>query len=401
MPQLGLTMEEGTIGKWHKKVGDKITKGEILLDIETDKITTEIESEYEGVLLQIVAAEGEEVPVQGIIALIGEEGETVGAPPQSQKQVKSEEVQEAPVQMASKEQTQGKTASGRIKISPLAKKTAEKKGVDYTALEGSGPGGRIIQRDILAAFERGGASDSAPVTAVPTAEQSSDAPAKSVLPLKGMRKIIAERMLQSHLQIPPVTQNMKIDVTALLSFREEVNKNRDKRFSINDFILKAVSKALKQNKHIMVSLTDEGILQHEEVNIGMAVATESGLIVPVIKNADKMSLEAIAETAKDLAERARDNKLDVSEYKGSTFTISNLGMYGVESFTPIINQPDAAILGVCSVESELCLENGSVAEKKVMRISMTYDHRLLDGAIAAKFQIAVKRLLENPIDILL
>lgn len=396
-------MEEGTIGKWHKKAGDRVAKGEVLLEIETDKITTEMESEFEGVLLKIVAAEGEEVPVQGIIALIGQEGELPEVSDRPIEKAENREKEAPVVQKAEKAQTPARSSSGRIKISPLAKKTAAKEGIDYSNLQGSGPGGRIIRRDILEALREGAAvqvqretAPSEPLKPLQFAEEALDA-----VPLKGMRKIIAERMLQSHLQIPPVTQNMKIDVTKLLRFREEINENREKRFSINDFILKAVSKALKANKHVMVSLTQEGIVSHDQVNIGMAVATEGGLIVPVIRNADKMSLETIAEVSKDLAQRARENKLDVSEYKGSTFTVSNLGMYQVESFTPIINQPDAAILGVCSVESELRLENGNIEEKKVMRISMTYDHRLLDGASAAKFQLSIKELLENPMDILL
>ncbi len=399
MPQLGLTMEEGTIETWHKKEGDKVAKGEILLEIATDKITSEIESEFDGVVLKLIAAEGEDVPVQGVIAIIGEEGEQVDTGSKPADPIEESKVQESSREVAVRSETLAPvtSAGGRVKISPLAKKTAEKMGIDYTSLAGSGPGGRIIQQDVLDAKDKVVVKEEkAPVQVVQEVKKESGTV------LKGMRKVVAERMLQSHLEIPPVTQNMKIDVTKLIEFRKSVNETREeKKFSINDFVLKAVAKALAKNPHIMVSLIDGQIFQNSNVNIGMAVSTDTGLIVPVINDADKLSLEALSSKAKDLALRARENKLDMDEYKGSTFTVSNLGMFGVESFTPIINQPDAAILGVCSVEDELALEDGVVVQKKKMKISLTYDHRLLDGAVAAKFQQEIKKLLENPMEILL
>ena len=399
MPQLGLTMEEGTIETWHKKEGDKVAKGEILLEIATDKITSEIESEFDGVVLKLIAAEGEDVPVQGVIAIIGEEGEQVDTGSKPADPIEESKVQESIREVAVRSETLAPvtSAGGRVKISPLAKKTAEKMGIDYTSLAGSGPGGRIIQQDVLDAKDKVVVKEEkAPVQVVQEVKKEGGTV------LKGMRKVVAERMLQSHLEIPPVTQNMKIDVTKLIEFRKSVNETREeKKFSINDFVLKAVAKALAKNPHIMVSLIDGQIFQNSNVNIGMAVSTDTGLIVPVINDADKLSLEALSSKAKDLALRARENKLDMDEYKGSTFTVSNLGMFGVESFTPIINQPDAAILGVCSVEDELALEDGVVVQKKKMKISLTYDHRLLDGAVAAKFQQEIKKLLENPMEILL
>ena len=399
MPQLGLTMEEGTIETWHKKEGDKVAKGEILLEIATDKITSEIESEFDGVVLKLIAAEGEDVPVQGVIAIIGEEGEQVDTGSKPADPIEESKVQESSREVAVRSETLASvtSAGGRVKISPLAKKTAEKMGIDYTSLAGSGPGGRIIQQDVLDVKDKVVVKEEkAPVQIVQEVKKEGGTV------LKGMRKVVAERMLQSHLEIPPVTQNMKIDVTKLIEFRKSVNETREeKKFSINDFVLKAVAKALAKNPHIMVSLIDGQIFQNSNVNIGMAVSTDTGLIVPVINDADKLSLEALSSKAKDLALRARENKLDMDEYKGSTFTVSNLGMFGVESFTPIINQPDAAILGVCSVEDELALEDGVVVQKKKMKISLTYDHRLLDGAVAAKFQQEIKKLLENPMEILL
>jgi catalytic domain of components of various dehydrogenase complexes len=392
-------MEEGTIETWHKKEGDKVAKGEILLEIATDKITSEIESEFDGVVLKLIAAEGEDVPVQGVIAIIGEEGEQVDTGSKPADPIEESKVQESSREVAVRSETLASvtSAGGRVKISPLAKKTAEKMGIDYTSLAGSGPGGRIIQQDVLDAKDKVVVKEEkAPVQIVQEVKKEGGTV------LKGMRKVVAERMLQSHLEIPPVTQNMKIDVTKLIEFRKSVNETREeKKFSINDFVLKAVAKALAKNPHIMVSLIDGQIFQNSNVNIGMAVSTDTGLIVPVINDADKLSLEALSSKAKDLALRARENKLDMDEYKGSTFTVSNLGMFGVESFTPIINQPDAAILGVCSVEDELALEDGVVVQKKKMKISLTYDHRLLDGAVAAKFQQEIKKLLENPMEILL
>ena len=199
-----------------------------------------------------------------------------------------------------------------------------------------------------------------------------------------------------------MTQNVKIDVTALMAFRKQVNESSDQKFSVNDFVLKAVAKALKANKHILVSIDGDQIIKRAHVNLGMAVALDDGLIVPVIRDADKLTLSELAETARDLASRARENKLTMEEYKGSTFTISNLGMFGVETFDPIINQPDAGILGVCAIQDELAMdEDGKIFKKQVMRISFTFDHRLIDGAVAAKFELAVKALLEDPMQILL
>ncbi len=406
MPQLGLTMEEGTVTKWVKQEGDTVKAGEVILEITTDKLTSEVESEHDGVLLKIVAQEGEDVPVKGILAYIGEAGEQVGgvasapavAPVEKESPVASAATPAAPV------------AGGRIRISPLAKKTAAKLGVDYTTVAGSGPLGRIVQKDILAAAE---AAKAAPTpieipsaVAAPTAPVSAEAlnlmDGDEVVKLAGMRKVIAERMTKSAREIPTVTQNVRIDVTELMAFRKKINNDLGVKYSLNDYILKAVAKALKNNKHILVSIDGDRIIKRAHVNIGMAVALEEGLIVPVIKDADKMSLGEISAAAKDLAERAKANKLEMDEYKGSTFSISNLGMFGVETFNPIINQPDAGILGVCAVQDELVMDaEGNITKRQFMRISFTFDHRLIDGATAAKFELAVKELLENPMQILL
>lgn len=409
MPQLGLTMEEGTVAQWLKQEDDTVKKGDVLLEITTDKLTSEIESEADGVLLKIVAKEGEDVPVKGLLGYIGEAGETIGddapaAAPAAAAPAPAEVPAAAPAPAPA-----AKADGSRIRISPLARKTAAKLGVDYQNLTGSGPSGRIVQKDILAAAE------AAKQQPAPAAEAPAAAPVPEVksgelelmdgdevVKLAGMRKVVAERMAKSAREIPTVTQNVKIDVTKLVAFRKQINETTGQKFSMNDFILKAVANALRANPHILVSIDGNQIIKRAHVNLGMAVALDDGLIVPVIRDADKLSLSQISATAKDLAVRARENKLAMDEYKGSTFTISNLGMFGVETFDPIINQPDAGILGVCAVQDELDMDDeGTIFKKQVMRISFTFDHRLIDGAVAAKFELAIKELLEDPMRILL
>lgn len=408
MPQLGLTMEEGTVAQWLKQEGDTVAKGDVLLEITTDKLTSEIESEADGVLLKIVAKEGEDVPVKGLLGYIGEAGETIGDAAPAAAPAAAAAPAEVPV-AAPAPAPAAKADGSRIRISPLARKTAAKLGVDYQNLAGSGPSGRIVQKDILAAAEAA-KQQPAPVAEAPAAAPAPAAKSgelelmdgDEVVKLAGMRKVVAERMAKSAREIPTVTQNVKIDVTKLVAFRKQINETSGQKFSMNDFILKAVANALRANPHILVSIDGNQIIKRTHVNLGMAVALDDGLIVPVIRDADKLSLSQISATAKDLAVRARENKLAMDEYKGSTFTISNLGMFGVETFDPIINQPDAGILGVCAVQDELDMdEEGKIFKKQVMRISFTFDHRLIDGAVAAKFELAIKELLEDPMRILL
>ena len=409
MPQLGLTMEEGTVTRWVKQEGDAVKVGDVILEITTDKLTSEVESEHDGVLLKIVAQEGEDIPVKGLLAYIGEAGEQVGDAPAAKAEAPAPAA-ETPAPTATPTAPAAPAAGGRIRISPLAKKTAVKLGVDYTTVAGSGPLGRIVQKDILAAAE---AAKTAPAAPAPVAEAAVEkaAPKKTalelmdgdeVVKLAGMRKVVSERMTKSAQEIPTVTQNVRIDVTELMAFRKKINNDLGVKYSLNDYVLKATAKALKQNKHILVSLDGDRIIKRAHVNIGMAVALDDGLIVPVIKDADKMSLGEISEAARDLAERARTNKLAMDEYKGSTFSISNLGMFGVETFDPIINQPDAGILGVCAVQDELVMDaEGNITKRQFMRISFTYDHRLIDGATAAKFELVIRDLMEHPMQILL
>ena len=408
MPQLGLTMEEGTVSQWVKHEGDAVKTGDVLLEITTDKLTNEVTSEHDGVLLKIVAQEGEDVPVKGLLCYVGQPGEAVGGAPAA-----APAAAPAPAAAAAPAAAPMAAAAGgaRVRISPLARKTAAKLGVDVTKLTGTGPSGRIRQQDVLAAASAPQAA-AAPAPA-PTAAPALDAKPVSktglelmegdtVAKLAGMRKVVAQRMLQSHTEIPPVTQNTKVDVTELMKFRKMLMAETGNKYSVNDLILKATAKCLRQHPEVLVSLDGDQIIQRAHVNLGMAVALDAGLIVPVIRDADRLGLDALSAAAKDLASRAKSNKLTPDEYKGSTFSVSNLGMFGIETFTPIVNQPDAAILGVCAVQDELVMDDeGNISKHQVMRLSFTYDHRLIDGAVAAKFVMALRDLLEKPMSIIL
>ena len=408
MPQLGLTMEEGTVSQWIKHEGDEVKAGDVILEITTDKLTNEVASEHDGVLLKIVAQEGEDIPVKGLLAYIGQPGEAVGGAAAPAPAV-APAAEAAPVAPAAAPAPVAAAGGARIRISPLARKTAAKLGVDYSHIAGSGSSGRITQKDILAAAE---AQKSAPaVPAVQAAPAPAPAPkagslelmeGDTVIKLAGMRKVVSQRMWASHNEIPPVTQNIKVDVTALMKFRKMLLAETGKKYSVNDLVLKATAKCLRQHPEMLVSLDGDQIIQRAHVNLGMAVALDAGLIVPVIRDADKLSLDALSAAAKDLAVRAKENKLGADEYKGSTFTVSNLGMFGIETFTPIINQPDAAILGVCAIHDELDMDDeGKLFKKQVMRLSCTLDHRLLDGSVVAKFEMDLRDLLEKPMSILL
>ncbi len=413
MPQLGLTMEEGTVSQWIKHEGDEVKTGDVIVEITTDKLTNEVASEHDGVMLKIVAQEGEDIPVKGLLCYIGQPGEAVGDAPAAPAAAPAA-AEAAPAAAAPAAAPAPVTAANgkRIRISPLARKTAAKMDVDYSGIAGTGPSGRIVVKDILAAAE---AQKNAPAAAPAAAEA---APAKkeapkaglelmegdTVVKLTGMRKVVAERMLASHTEIPPVTQNIKVDVTELMKFRKMLLAETGKKYSVNDLVLKAIAKCLTQHPEILVSFDEANhqIIQRKHVNIGMAVALDAGLITPVIRDADKMGLDTLAATAKDLAARAKENKLLPDEYKGSTITVSNLGMFGIETFTPIINQPDSVIVGVCAIEDELQMDDeGKLSKHQVMRLSVTLDHRTLDGAVVAKFEMDLRDILQNPMSIVL
>jgi len=281
-------------------------------------------------------------------------------------------------------------ADRAVRATHLARRMADISGIDTTGIKGTGYGGKIVKTDVLAAMSKKPIGPGAALQQEGRREKMS-----------GMRRVVAQRMLRAHTEIPSVTQTVKNNVTKLIEVRRKLNEAGERKYSFNDLILKAVVRALASHPNILVSIDGDGIVYKDSVNLGMAVAVDAGLIVPVIRNAQDMSLLELSEAARDLSEKARENRLTPDDYKGNTFTVSNLGMYDVETFTPIINQPDAAILGVCCITDELALVDGSVSVQKIMRTSLTFDHRLIDGVTAAVFQKEVKRILENPVEILL
>lgn len=414
MPQFGVSMETGTIAKWFKAVGDPVKAGDVVASIETEKLTNDVISEVDGVMLAIVAQEGDELPIQGLMAVVGAPGETWSGAADAAPAAAAPAAEEAPA--AAAPAAVPAAQGGRVKASPLARKVAAELGVDLSKVQATGTSGRIKAKDVYAYAESAKTAPAEAAAPAPAPAAAAPAAAGTPFPVKnlelmegdvaekmtGMRKVVAQRMYTSAIEIPTVTQTVKVDVTKLLAFRKELNEGREQRLSLNDFILKAVAKALRRNPQMLVSLDGEQIIRRAHVNLGMAVALDTGLIVPVIRDADLLGLEALSAKAKDLASRARSGQLDAGEYKGSTFTVSNLGMFGVESFTPIINQPDAAILGVNCTEDELVMEDdGTITKHQVLRISLTFDHRLLDGSDAARFQQSIRDLLESPMEILL
>lgn len=399
MPQFGVSMETGTVAQWLKAEGDTVKAGDVLASIETEKLTNDVVSEVDGVLLKIVAQEGEDVPVQGLMAYVGQPGEAL---PDAGGTAAPAAAESAPVTVESVPAV-GQVSGGRVKASPLARKIAAKLGVDLSQVTPGGTSGRIRADDVRAYAAQVPAAPAAPAAApAPAAAAAELMDGDTVEKLSGMRKVVAQRMQQSHTEIPPVTQVTKVDVTALMQFRKELLEKTGKKYSVNDLLLKATAKCLAAHPEMLVSFDGSQIIHRAHVNLGMAVALDTGLIVPVIRDADKLSLDALAARAKDLAARAKDGGLTPDDYKGSTFTVSNLGMFGIEMFTPIVNQPDAAILGVTAVEDELVMEpDGTISKHQVMRLCCTFDHRAMDGAVEARFGMALRDLLQSPVEILL
>lgn len=402
MPQFGVSMETGTVAQWLKAEGDTVKAGDVLASIETEKLTNDVVSEVDGVLLKIVAQEGEDVPVQGLMAYIGQPGEVL--PDAGGMAAPAAAADTAPAAAEHVPAPAGQMSGGRVKASPLARKIAAKLGVDLSQVTPGGTSGRIRADDVRAYAAQAPAAPAAPAAAAPApaAAAAEQMDGDTVEKLSGMRKVVAQRMQQSHTEIPPVTQVTKVDVTALMQFRRELLEKTGKKYSVNDLILKATAKCLAAHPEMLVSFDGSQIIHRAHVNLGMAVALDTGLIVPVIRDADKLSLDALAACAKDLAARAKDGGLTPDDYKGSTFTVSNLGMFGIEMFTPIVNQPDAAILGITAVEDELVMEaDGTISKHQVMRLCCTFDHRAMDGAVEARFGMALRDLLQSPVEILL
>ena len=404
MPKQGLQMEAGIITQWLHAEGDEIREGEPLFEMETDKLTITIDASASGTLLKILCEEGEDVPVATTIAIVGEPGEDISALLAGGDDSPAEAPAEAPVPAAEaapapKSEPAAETpipGGGRLFATPRARMHAEERGIALEGVRPSGPDGLIIDRDIP---ER---AEPAPVPAAPAPR--AEAPAIPVeiregdteLPMTGMRRIIAKRMHDSLSELAQANHRMEADMTEAVRLRGQL-KAMGIKVSFNDIVLRCVARALELHPAMNVSMTADSIIQRGSVNLGMAVATETGLLVPVIRNANRLSLTQISEAAHDLGARAKAGALSPDELSGGTFTVTNLGMYGVDSFTPIINAPEAGILGVGQIKKRaVVLEDDSICARPMMWLSLTYDHRVVDGAPAAQFLRTVRELLETP-----
>src|SRR6056297_43545 len=424
MPKLSDTMEEGVIAKWNIKEGDDVSSGDIIAEVETDKATMEVEAFDDGKVLKILVDEGDAVPLGGLLAVIGEEGEDISdilegagdedggssdiekAEEGSEKKEKTKESKKEfdPIlgdlngKGSDKKKEEKATSSsddGRIKASPLAKKMAEDKGIDLNSVDGSGPEGRIIKRDIEnyePSKEETGATVSVPSF---DSEESEDTK------ISQMRKAIARRLSESKFTNPHFYETIDIDMEAAIAARKGLNEMSEVKISFNDIVVKACSVALRRHPAINSSWLDDVIRKHGDVNVAVAVAIDEGLMTPVIKHSDKKNLRQISAETRELAGLARDRKLQPEQMEGSTFTISNLGMFGIEEFTAIINPPNACILAVGAIRDVPVVKNGEVVPGKRMKVTLSSDHRVVDGAKAAEFLNTLQKLLENPLAMLL
>ncbi len=394
MPKLGMTMEKGRILHWLKKPGEAVRRGEPLIEIETDKVAMEVEAEVEGILLAITCGEGEEVPVAFAIGWIGAPGERVPSQQPPAAAGRQRRVAATPAARRLAEESGVTLAgiagsgphgavtaadvrrlarqSGAQKASPLARETAARMGVDVGTLHGSGPAGRVMRDDVIAAAAAAAAANAA-------ADRR---------PLPSMRRAIARRMLASHRDIPAVTLHAEADVTALLASRGHL--------SVNDFVLSAAARTVREQERFRASLEGDSVVIHPRVHLGFAVALDDGLVVPVIRDADGLGLEALSTAARDLADRARGGALSPDDLAGAVFTVTNLGMYGVTSFDPLIDPPQVAILGVGAACPRFVLQAGQPAERRVLDLALSIDHRLLDGAAGGAFLRRLVSLLERP-----
>jgi pyruvate dehydrogenase E2 component (dihydrolipoamide acetyltransferase) len=409
MPRLSDTMTDGTVATWIKKVGDKVQEGDILAEIETDKATMEFESFNSGTLLYIGVQEGQSAPVDSILAIIGKEGTDIsgvvanfGKEKSSATSNKEETVKQDVVQV----QTETTSNTGeRIFASPLAKKIAQEKGIDISNVKGTGENGRITKSDVENYSGVPAQSPKADTTTVKAeattrpvvavGEESSEEVKNSQ-----MRKVIAKRLSESKFTAPHYYLNIEVNMDNAIQSRSIINSIPNTKVSFNDMVIKAVAMALKKHPKVNSQWKDEATILNHHVHIGVAVAVEDGLVVPVVKHADSLLLSQIGESVKDLASRARSKKIQPSEMEGSTFTISNLGMYGIESFTSIINQPNSAILSVGAIVEKPVVRNGQIVVGNTMMLTLACDHRTVDGATGAEFLQTLRHFIENPVTML-
>jgi pyruvate dehydrogenase E2 component (dihydrolipoamide acetyltransferase) len=425
MPKLSDTMEEGVIASWNVKEGDKVESGDVIAEVETDKATMEVEVFDAGTILKILVKEGDAVPLGGTMAIIGEEGEDISdlLDGDADESEKVEEAADSKKESSSSENGTGKKEAfdpilgdldkkkdapeakesapsseddGRIKASPLARNMAKDKGINLSDVKGSGPDGRVIKRDIEE-YEPAQKAPSGSSVEVPSFEDAESEDIK----VSQMRKAIARRLSESKFSNPHFYETIDVDMESAIEARKKLNDVSEVKISFNDIVVKAASAALRRHPDVNSSWLEEVIRKHGDVNVAVAVAIDEGLMTPVIRHSDKKNLRQISDETKELAGKARDRKLQPEEMEGSTFTISNLGMFGIEEFTAIINPPNACILAVGAIRDVPVVKDGEVVPGKRMKMTLSSDHRVVDGAKAAAFLNTLQQMLENPLALVL
>lgn len=413
MPKLGLTMEEGVINKWLVKEGDQVEKGDALFEVATDKVNMEVESTANGVVLKIVAKEGETIPITQTVAYIGKPGEVIEENEEAVLTPQKMEEKQDSTQIEENKSTPDLEVGGeRIKASPLARRLAIEYGLDLSKIQGTGPGGRIVKEDIERAYQQKKAitpqKEEKPKTEPVVAAKETMAPPeelpKEVIPLTRMRKIIAERMSSSMQNKPHFYLQMEVVADELVKLRGRmlplIEKTTGLRISYNDILIKIVAQSLEKFPIINAYFLDNGIQMNQAIHIGVAVALDEGLIVPVVKNANLKGLSQIVIETNDLSKRARESKLLPEEITGGTFTISNLGMYGVDAFNAIINAPESAILACGAIKKRPYFNGENIVVASLMNLTLSGDHRIVDGAVAAQFMQYLKNLIEEPLGLI-
>jgi len=416
MPRLSDTMEEGTVASWLKNIGDKIEEGDILAEIETDKATMEFESFYEGVLLYIGVGEGESAKVDSLLTIIGPEGTDVSGLVTAHKEgtILSETIETkteasttetVQIQEQTAEVSKSNNTGGRIFASPLAKKIAKDKGINLADVKGSGENGRIVKKDV-----ENYTPAAAAVEATPTQTTQTATPLATYTPVgeesyeevknSQMRKVIAKRLGESKFTAPHYYLTIELDMDSAIASRKTINALPDTKVSFNDMIVKACAMALKKHPQVNTSWNGDTTRYNHHIHVGVAVAVDDGLLVPVLKFTDQMSLTQIGGNVRDLAGKARNKKIAPNEMEGSTFTISNLGMFGIQEFTSIINQPNSAILSVGAIEQKPVVKEGQIVVGNTMKVTLACDHRTVDGATGAQFLQTVRAYIENPVTML-
>ncbi|MGN7707179.1 2-oxo acid dehydrogenase subunit E2 [Chryseobacterium sp. D764] len=405
MPRLSDTMTEGKVAKWHKNVGDTVKEGDLLAEIETDKAVQDFESEFNGVLLKQGVEEGGAAPVDSVLAIIGPAGtdvSAVGAPKAEAASTEKPAEQKAEVKTEEKAAPAADSSSSdRVAISPLAKKMAQDKGVDIHSVQGSGENGRIVKKDIENYQPAAKPAALAPTASAAPVAVSFVQGEDTETPNSQVRNIIAKRLSESKFSAPHYYLMVEINMDKAIEARKEINSLPDTKISFNDMIIKATAIALRKHPQVNSSWAGDKIIHRGNINIGVAVAIPDGLVVPVLKNTDQMTYTQISASVKDMASRAKSKGLKANEMEGSTFSISNLGMFGIETFTSIINQPNSAILSVGAIIEKPIVKDGQIVVGNTMKLSLACDHRVVDGATGAQFLQTLRTYLESPLTLLL